>query len=114
MYFNDCVFFVFQPCNYSLPAIESESTKGRLFIVHDPEMDNSNPIESKYLKLDWSIKRASIRDLKPNISEKKQIQSIINSPNRHMSSTDKTILLKFRYSLIENKRVSFFLNLQFT
>lgn len=111
--FRRPIVFHQMPCNFHLPYIvplehitfpADKPSSGRLFVVHDPEMDSVNPIETKYLKLDLSMKRASIRDLKPSIGEKKLIQSIVNSPNRHLTGSEKALLLKFRYSLVDNKR----------
>ena len=113
--FRRPVIFDQLPCNRLLPLITPfmsakdsldalHKPVGRLFAFFDPEMDRPNPVESKYLKLDWSTKKSSLRDLKPSIAEKRQLQAIIASPNRHLAGFDKALLLRFRYSLTDNKR----------
>lgn len=79
--------------------------KNRLFVLHDPEMKRENPIENMYLKLARSIKGQMFIDIRPKIDERKQLENIINSPNRQLSGAEKQLLVTFRYFLLENKRV---------
>ncbi len=94
-----------------LPAIQSEqhplhegagSTR-RIFVLHDPEMNKSNPIEAAYHRMARSSKGLS-RDLKPSKRERDEIAAIISSPNKRLSEEAKVLLWRFRFSLTDDQR----------
>jgi phosphatidylinositol 3-kinase len=68
----------------------------------------ANPIEIKYHKLARSSLARGLadRELKPNTAERNKIAAIINNPSKHITGTERQLLWAYRYSLVEDKRVS--------
>lgn len=97
-------------CNPTiLPKILPFQNHHRIIVIHDPEIYKDNPIEMKFQKLSPSRSRSQsqshliVQYLNPNICEHKEIQSIIDSPDNHITQEQKLLLWKFRYSLVNRK-----------
>ncbi|CAM6104701.1 unnamed protein product [Calypogeia fissa] len=89
------------------PLMQSPiSSSNELVTVWDPEVGRQNPSENKQLKLARSVTRGLIdRDLKPNMTEKKEIQKILkHPPTRSLNGEERQLLWKFRFSLMSDKR----------
>jgi phosphatidylinositol 3-kinase len=77
-------------------------------VVSDPEADVENPCDAKYQWLARGLLRhAANPDLKPNVVESADIQAAVLAPIltlRASRDLPKSLLWKFRYSLINNKK----------
>eukprot|EP00850_Spirogloea_muscicola_P004644 SM000020S05994 [mRNA] locus=s20:381175:386922:+ [translate_table: standard] len=77
-----------------------------LVLVLDPEVGRQDPAELKQLKLARSLARGAIdRDLKPNSTERREIAVVLgHPPTRSLSSDERQLLWRFRFSLTLEKR----------
>jgi len=83
---------------------ELDRPRGRLFVLHDPEVSKTNPIEAAYHKMARSTKGLRSRDLKPSRKERDELAAIISSPNKKLTPEAKALLWRFRFSLIDDQR----------
>lgn len=81
-----------------------------LFIVNDPAIEKNNPAERKAHKvargkLSQNPSSAD-KNLKPNLDEKSELMSIINSPKskNDLNEEEQLLIWKFRYYLIDYKK----------
>ncbi|KAG2387755.1 hypothetical protein C9374_001349 [Naegleria lovaniensis] len=84
----------------------SETISTKYQFIDDPEAKQTNLAEEKHLKLSINLSSGLIdTNLKPNATETKKIQKILDYPPLHeMSTEDKSLLWKYRYYLRSNKR----------
>jgi len=79
------------------PAWNSAS----VVMVYDSELDASNPVEDMNRMLMHDILRGQMDpDLKPNTSQKEQIEEILNSPKDELTNLQKDLLWMFGYTLL--------------
>jgi len=78
---------------------------------HEPpltdENDNvqDNPAQDKYRILAHDLIRGLVDPgLKPDRSQRARLERIIGSPSRHLSTEEKDLLWRFRFSLVDNRR----------
>ncbi|KAI5843468.1 kinase-like domain-containing protein [Morchella snyderi] len=94
--------------NTPVPGVEgpAKKTLGFTMRVYDPEMNRDNPAESKHRRLVRSHRNGPLdRDLKPNAKIRDELNEILNySPTQDLTSEEKDLLWKFRYSLARDKR----------
>jgi phosphatidylinositol 3-kinase len=103
--FPHSVVYHQKTCNYSpYNELSSFNDSNRVFVLNDSEMSKENPVENKYHKLARSERGLADKHLIPKIIERKQLQSIITSPNKKLTMEQKELLWKFRFSLVEDKR----------
>eukprot|EP00003_Mantamonas_plastica_P029479 TRINITY_DN698_c1_g1_i1.p1 TRINITY_DN698_c1_g1~~TRINITY_DN698_c1_g1_i1.p1 ORF type:complete len:705 (+),score=236.36 TRINITY_DN698_c1_g1_i1:789-2903(+) len=104
---HDIIFHEKEAVIHTMSSSSLVNALSEVFTVPDPEMNRENPIETKYRKLARSVRRGMMdRDLKPNAMERKQINAIINHPpTRDLTSEEKDLLWKFRFSLTREKKV---------
>ena len=91
-------------CNAPPPPLQPLNDRARLFLLHDPEFLRDNPVEVKYYKLSRSTKGLKGRDLKPKITERRQLDRIISSPVPRLTAEERELVWKFRFSLLEDRR----------
>jgi hypothetical protein len=65
-------------------------------------VDQANPAEAKYYKMARGSKGLSSRDLKPSAAERLAMKAIFSDPNNNLSSEQKQLLWKFRFSLTDD------------
>jgi phosphatidylinositol 3-kinase len=80
-------------------------------VVSDPGQalavceEYSHPVEAKYQKLKRSmISGVADRTIKPNRMEKDRLNKFIFSTERQVEKDEKELMLKFRYTLVDNKK----------
>ena len=75
-------------------------------IVADWDLETENLMEEQYRKLNrGGLREHSDIHTKPNLSDKEQIEKIVNYPSiDKLTGKEKDILYIFRYSLTDNKR----------
>ena len=78
---------------------------------HEPpltdENDNiqDNPAQDKYRILAHDLIRGLVDPgLKPDRSQRARLERIIGSPSHHLSTEEKDLLWRFRFSLVDNRR----------
>jgi len=99
--FEHPVVYQAKTCNQALPEILPLTEPARLFVLHDPEISRSNPIEDKYQKLAHA---SGARHLKPEREARSKINAIIMSPDKELGREAKDLLWTYRFTLLENKR----------
>jgi len=57
-------------------------------------------------KLVRITENVAAQDLKPSPSEKVALAKIVNNPDRVIDRESRDLIVKYRYSLLDNKRVS--------
>jgi hypothetical protein len=69
------------------------------------EMNEDNPFQDKYRCMAHDLIRGLVDPgLKPDRVQRIRLEQIINSPNHHLSTEEKDLLWKFRFSLVDNRR----------
>jgi phosphatidylinositol 3-kinase len=88
-----------KPCNPQLSEILPLEEKGRLFVLHDPEMIRESPIEHKLEKMALSGLSVGVGDktLKPSVRERNLIEQILRSPTKRMTTEAKTLFWRYIY-----------------
>lgn len=67
--------------------------------------NEDNPFQDKYRTLAHDLIRGLVDPgLKPDRVQRSRLERIINSPNHHLSTEEKDLLWKFRFSLVDNRR----------
>lgn len=67
--------------------------------------NEENPFQDKYRILAHDLIRGLVDPgLKPDRIQRSRLERIINSPNHHLSTEEKDLLWKFRFSLVDNRR----------
>ena len=67
--------------------------------------NEDNPFQDKYRILAHDLIRGLVDPgLKPDRIQRSRLERIINSPNHHLSTEEKDLLWKFRFSLVDNRR----------
>jgi hypothetical protein len=67
--------------------------------------NEDNPFQDKYRILAHDLIRGLVDPgLKPDRIQRSRLESIINSPSHHLSTEEKDLLWKFRFSLVDNRR----------
>jgi phosphatidylinositol 3-kinase len=77
----------------------------RLVQYFDPESIDDNPVEDKYRTLQHELIRGLVDPaLKPNAEERSTLNAIISGTRQHLTSQEKDLLWKFRFSLVDNRQ----------
>ena len=67
--------------------------------------NEDNPFQDKYRILAHDLIRGLVDPgLKPDRVQRSRLERIINSPNHHLTTEEKDLLWKFRFSLVDNRR----------
>mmetsp|Transcript_4168 Transcript_4168/g.6076 ORF Transcript_4168/g.6076 Transcript_4168/m.6076 type:complete len:359 (-) Transcript_4168:275-1351(-) len=84
---------------------ESQEMGMKLVQVLDFESEYDNPVEDKYRTLQHELLRGLVDPaLKPDASERSQLDAIISGTGQHLSREEKDLLWRFRFSLVDNRR----------
>lgn len=71
----------------------------------DLENVDDNPVEDKYRTLQHELIRGLVDPgLKPDSQERSQLNAIINGTSQHLTSEEKDLFWKFRFSLVDNRK----------
>lgn len=71
----------------------------------DFENEDDNPVEDKYRTLAHDLIRGLVDPaLKPDREQRARLASIIASPSHHLTTEEKDLLWRFRFSLVDNRR----------
>jgi len=75
-------------------------------LTDENDSPQDNPAQDKYriLAHDQSVRALIDPGLKPDRASKYRIERIIGSPSYHLSTEEKDLLWRFRFSLVDNRR----------
>eukprot|EP01083_Nonionella_stella_P286457 975067_1 len=89
---------------YALSGHPRQNQVGARCMVNDPEISRENPIELKRHKLGRSHNDfISEKNAKPSVDERKKLTEILISPSKVLKQSEKRLLWKFRYTLVDDK-----------
>ena len=84
---------------------DSNDMNYRLVQFLDMECADDNPVEDKYRTLQHELIRGLVDPaLKPDASERNELNAIIGGTSQHLTREEKDLLWKFRFSLVDNRR----------
>ncbi|KAF8322549.1 phosphatidylinositol 3-kinase [Clavulina sp. PMI_390] len=88
------------------PALINMNADPHLWVVIDPEMARTNPVEDKHRRLVRSHRSGPLdRELKPNAKLRDELNAILNYlPSQPLTSEDKDLIWKFRFYLTRDKK----------
>lgn len=98
------------PIVYLETTLENQNNfvpiKNDLNTINDPELGLENLIEAKHHKLSRSTRSCiSDKDLKPNSSDRDQLNAIVSSPpTKILTSEEQDLVWKFRFYLMSQKK----------
>lgn len=74
-------------------------------LTDENENVQDNPAQDKYRILAHDLIRGLVDPgLKPDRSQRARLERIIGSPSHHLSTEEKDLLWRFRFSLVDNRR----------
>lgn len=91
------------PQSFLYPLVQILDHEPPLTDEHDNVQDN--PAQDKYRILAHDLIRGLVDPgLKPDRSQRARLERIIGSPSHHLSTEEKDLLWRFRFSLVDNRR----------
>jgi len=93
------------PQSFLYPLLQTLDHEPPLTAHEHPSHSQDNPAQDKYRILAHHLLRGLVDPgLKPDRAQRHRLERIVSSPSYHLSTEEKDLLWRFRFSLVDNRR----------